>query len=468
MNERRINKIIEFVNICEVYKKNNQLPEVDLYLCHYYLNEIRILSKLYSDDNYTIFKTLEIKLKMLINSSLHNKRASQLISQAHNYNVAEYITYLVKTKRITDKKLIARFVYLELSKSVYYNISIRHINDQQQVKELIETPCECDKLKMFSYVVCTQFTQLYKYILEGFGIKVDMIVQNGHTWGQIELDEKEIIIADATDYIKGSIDLSCAKSVSPTKGFLILPAEFKGIRVNQFYQDKNNCSWVNICNHINRELDVSLGVIDRNGYIREIIIKDNEIFNSYPSYISSDKEKCKYLEKVKYFFYSLPLPNNIDGYEDYAYYYGYLSELPEFVRANFELNTLYVDSMDYKLKRIKSNKLIIKDEYRHYIEAAYYNFLYERLRNSKNDSFIPSIARQDFEKAIQKAVEDELKEAEINRRIAPYYAINVLRMINPFASDFPDYYLLHEPLMGKRLIKSFDEYKEFKIDNKIY
>ena len=53
--------------------------------------------------------------------------------------------------------------------------------------------------KIFSYVVCTQWLKLYTYILKEFGIDVQQknIPNQDHVWGEIELNENEIIIVDA-------------------------------------------------------------------------------------------------------------------------------------------------------------------------------------------------------------------------------------------------------------------------------
>ena len=60
-----------------------------------------------------------------------------------------------------------------------------------------------------------------------------------HTWGEIDLNNGEIVILDGTDYINSSIDLSNAKSTSPTKGFIVLPNSYSGLKFQDLYNKEN-------------------------------------------------------------------------------------------------------------------------------------------------------------------------------------------------------------------------------------
>ena len=65
-------------------------------------------------------------------------------------------------------------------------------------------------------------------------------------------------------------------------------------------------------------------------------------------------------------------------------------------------------------------------------------------------------------------LQEEIKVAELNRRLNPYYAINELiyyrSIIDPNLEDYYEYY---EPGIGKHLIKSTEDAFNFKKSNKI-
>ena len=63
---------------------------------------------------------------------------------------------------------------------------------------------------------------------------------------------------------------------------------------------------------------------------------------------------------------------------------------------------------------------------------------------------------------------EEIKVAELNRRLNPYYAINEVIFYRGIIDDTKeDYYEYYEPNIGKQLIKSTKEAIAFKKSNKI-
>ncbi len=57
------------------------------------------------------------------------------------------------------------------------------------------------------------------------------------------------------------------------------------------------------------------------------------------------------------------------------------------------------------------------------------------------------------EELIKVVLEQELKVAEINKRLNPYYAVNELIIYNPFRDENSDLYQLYEPAVGKNILK---------------
>lgn len=63
---------------------------------------------------------------------------------------------------------------------------------------------------------------------------------------------------------------------------------------------------------------------------------------------------------------------------------------------------------------------------------------------------------------------EEIKIAELNRRLNPYYAINEVTFYHNSLDDTKDnYYMYYEPNIGKQLIKSDVDNIKFKNNNKI-
>ena len=101
------------------------------------------------------------------------------------------------------------------------------------------------------------------YVLSG------SIPDQDHVWGEIKLDDDHIIVVDATDYINSSIDLSNAKSLSPTIGFVILPVKYSNLKLYDILNNPYNkemAQKVQEYYKLNREIDMTLGYITKKGY----------------------------------------------------------------------------------------------------------------------------------------------------------------------------------------------------------
>ncbi len=170
---------------------------------------------------------------------------------------------------------------------------------------------------------------------------------------EIELNNDFIIILDATDYIVSSIDLSNAKSISPTTGFLILPSKYSGLKFQEVYTNKDYKSTLDEIKKYydeNRDLDISLGYIDSYFYPVERILNENELFKRCNEVIKNSEEASEFIRKVQKFFYSLHIPNNMDGYEVFSYYHMFIIKLPVNIRGNISMKTLFAYTFEYKQK----------------------------------------------------------------------------------------------------------------------
>ena len=71
------------------------------------------------------------------------------------------------------------------------------------------------------------------------------------------------------------------------------------------------------------------------------------------------------------------------------------------------------------------------------------------------------------EELTSEILKQELKIAEINRRLNPYYAINELVIYSPEGNEDEEFYQLYEPAVGKKVFKSWEEEEEYKKLNKV-
>lgn len=477
MNEKDFYEIQQFINKVDyeiengIYIKEN-LDKIKEYLIQISkvngYNEIAWLLAIYQKLYF---------LNHIIKSRIKEKKETMTKIDAFNLvddnNITDYIITMIKERRLTDPLLIARFAYIELSKYLYYDISYTQIKDEIRKSIIVNTSIDPEHTKIFSYVVCSQWLELYSYILKHFGISVRKIkkIAEDHVWGEIDLDDKNVIIVDATDYIGSSIDLSNAKSISPTKGFAVVPKEYSGIRLYDIY---NNIEYKDILKSlqdfykINKELDITLKYI-ADDYLVNETIKTDPLFSKKNAVISNKEDALKFFKKAKYFLLNLPLPNNMDGYEAYAYFYSYIANLPINIRGNITMKTLFVDSFDYKQKILKKKFLNAPIQYLKYLENLVYSRYYDYFQGEESESIFESIrkGKVSIDKISDIALKEELKIAEINRLLNPYYAINSLTLYNVFSDEEDIISLFYEPAAGRKICRNEEQILEFKRENNL-
>ena len=466
VNEQYLREVLEFIKKCDKDFFNKQFLLDNATIANEYLINLKKLNK---EDESSIYYAITEKLSFIINQihtyNFHNYNKDSVLNLV-SVSVTDYIIKLVKEKHITESILISRFVYIELSKVLYYDIS--YINqDKEQQKLICNAQVDYEKEKIFSYVVCTQFVALYKYILDQFGIQVDIKTKTGqdHVWGEIRLSEKNILIVDATGYIKGSIDLCNAKANNPTVGFVILPAQYSGIRIHDVF---NNPNYNDVKEKIkksyqyNRELDMTLGYIGKDGYKTEQIIKENDLFSHSDEILSGKQNISDYLEKVIDFFRTVKIPNNIDGYEIFAFYQKFINSLPTTISSNITQKTIYVNAYDYKMNKMRKKFFHVPNEYLKYLQELLYNRYYKYLSEEEYNIFLEQVktGTMNVIELGNSIATYEMKIAEINRKLNLYYAINKLSIFDPFEGEEKSIQL-YEPMMGRRFFNSIEEYEKF-------
>lgn len=480
MLESEILEINSFINSCEKDFYNDIYAKDKIDIARKYFQRVKQVADI---EKNAYFVAISEKLWFIIkNISVHYKKSNsttvkpeEVLDLVSDTSITQYVISLIIEKRLIDPKLIARFAYIELSKFVYYDISYSKITDRNRRDIIVNTPINVYNAKLFSYVVCTQWLQLYTYILSQFGMTIRKMNRTGedHVWGEIDINDDEIIIVDATDYIGNSIDLSNAKSISPTKGFLIVPKKYSGIKLFDIYNLAENREILKELSKyydLNRELDMSLGLITNSTYPIEELLDSNELFTSNTSSIDNLKEASRFFKQARNFILNTPLPNNMDGYEAFAYYYKFIERLPINIRGCLSMKTLYADSFDYKQKLLKKKYLNAPVEYLKYLEDLVYSRYYEYFQGGVSKGSLFEKIRNgyiDIDKLSDLVLTEELKIAEINRRLNPYYAINELTFYNMFEDDFDSMSLLYEPALGKKLYKCPDDLNAFKRENNL-
>ncbi len=429
-----------------------------------------LLDSVGKSNRTTIMNALSQKLDLIINQvdsfNYYHEFRTESVLNLSSLSVTEYIISLVRKKHLVDPLLIIRYVYIELAKVLYYDIS--YINqDKEQQKIIYDAPINPKREKIFSYVVCTQFTKLCKYTLSEFGIELDIKTtpNKTHMWGEIKIGDC-IVIVDACDYINGSIDLSNAKACSPTVGFLVLPKEFSGIRILDIYDNPNYKDLrakMNYYYAINRDLDITLGYITQKGYKTEQIIRENELFHRPGEIISNPREVGEYLDKTTDFFRTVKIPNNMDGYEIFAYYQKFASTLPKNILLNMHQKTLYVDAFQYKFDKARKRFLHLPKEYLEYLQHLIYSRYYKYLSEEEINEFLEQIKNGsvDISELSSQIAKAEMTIADINRRLSLYYAINRLQIFDPASGDVKSIQL-YEPMMGSKVFDNADDYDEFR------
>lgn len=465
VNEQYLREVLSFIKKCDSdFLEGKFLMDNVTIGSKYLINMKRAAQETKSNVYYVIIEKLSFIINQIHAHNFHNYNKDSILNLG-SVSVTNYIIKLVKEKHLIDPILIARFIYIELSKTLYYDIS--YINqDREHQKMICNAKVDPQKEKIFSYVVCTQFIELYQYILHHFGIKVEIKTKPGqdHVWGEIKINDENILIVDATEYIIDSIDLSNAKANSPTVGFVVLPIKYSGIRIREAfttekYQDAKEIIEKNYQN--NRDLDIALGYIDKDGYKTEQILNKNDIFK-HPKEIIAGQKMLDYLTETVHFFNTLEIPTNMDGYEIRAFYQKFIRELPATVVANIKQETIYVNAHDYKADKMKEKFLHAPNEYLKYLQELVYNRYYKYLSEKEYNTFLEQVKKGvvGVEQLGQDIAAFEMRITEINRKLNLFYAINKLSIFNPLIGEEASIQL-YEPMIGNRVFNNIEDYETF-------
>ena len=104
-----------------------------------------------------------------------------------------------------------------------------------------------------------------------------------------------------------------------------------------------------------------------------------------------------------------------------------------------------------------------------YLQELVYSRYYHYLNNNIDNNFFSSLKDGliSGEELTSEILKQELKIAEINRRLNPYYAINELVIYSPEGNEDEEFYQLYEPAVGRKTFETFESELEYKKLNRI-
>lgn len=469
MLDKKIREAISFVNNVNIAKENGKIDLQNLDKAKEYLDFIDSIQGY--DQNIAVLESLRARLKNIIRVLNTYRRIGTTISTTNiNDNITECIIGLIKYKGLTNKYDIARMAYRELGKYLYYDISYDKVQTEEEKDNIVNKKIDPENTRIFTYLVCSQWSILYDYILKSFGIDSKIIKEkNGrHHWVEIDMHDGNIIIADATDYINGKIDFSTCKSNSKTVGYMILPKEYSNTKLRNFIENPANQDEYKISREYIKEnntklrnMDTNLGYTKNGLYNVERILKENDLFK-YPNSIVSEEKKEILIKRVIKFFETINIPNNLDGYEIYAYYIEFIRKLPINIRGSISMHSIFVDTTEYKAKKINSNYLHASMEYLYYLLDK---IRHDIFTDGKNKDLYKNIENGIISEIVvaENSIKKEEKEAETSFRGQAFYAINELTIYG----DEDEVHFLYEPTTGIKKIYGREQTEEYKAINRI-
>ncbi|HIS90080.1 MAG TPA: hypothetical protein IAC20_00270 [Candidatus Faecisoma merdavium] len=253
-------------------------------------------------------------------------------SDLNNSNLEKSILNLLSG--INDKILKARKLYVELNKNVHYDQNWIK-GDQKTRQEILSKIVNFSNLPKGNSVICKGWSELYRDLLLKAGFdnsEIEIKTAGVHHWVEIKCGD-QIIVADATDAYNKSIDLAACKAGYQTSGFLMLDSIYSGKRLSEIYNDIEK----GIINTDQKgwlfNIDKMLGYANEGGYFADQIAKAKGLFenNFVKGYISNN------IEVAQKTIFNIDIPDNIDGYEIFAFYrYIINNNFPQF-KKNFQL-----------------------------------------------------------------------------------------------------------------------------------
>ncbi len=210
----------------------------------------------------------------------------------------------------------ARQLYIELNRRLSYDMN--YLSGDKNLSESIYRSTKSFAELNGKSVICKGWSELYRELLIESGFDPSSVRIMGkaglgeHKWIEITLSDGNIIIADATEIINNSIDLANCKSGCSTNGFVYVPPQYSGARLNRQELDFEDLSraWLST--------DEYLGYSHSGMYTQDLIKEANSQFTGRRLY-EENLGKDKFTTTVENIL-KMDLPENSDGYDAFTYY----------------------------------------------------------------------------------------------------------------------------------------------------
>ncbi|MDD6223578.1 MAG: hypothetical protein PUB18_01075 [bacterium] len=257
-----------------------------------------------------------------------------------------------------------RKLYHELNKRVHYDLTCLEAGEMKRdgmkwnpslglkiEEELIASNqnLSFDRLNG-DRVVCIGWSSLFAELLIEAGFSVDQVKIMGkvqaHQWVEIDLQDGNIIIADATDKIGREADLINSKIGNPTSGFVMTSKQNSGKRLSRDpgkdQQDaKNNgLIWITEENWLQTDRNLNYVNSNTNNYFDVNVKKAETLFGS-ANHVTNFLSKFLFDKKIDFdskteLFLLRNIPDSFDSLERL----GYLKQISKSVFTDAELRLI--------------------------------------------------------------------------------------------------------------------------------
>ena len=228
----------------------------------------------------------------------------------------------VQNKNYSEIEKI-RKLYLELNKRVSYDptyiYNAKVENGETNRNKIYNRKLSFNNINS-NKVICKGWSELFQELLISAGIPSEQIHLVGgtkigaHKWIEIDVPNIGTIVADATENIKGSNDLTNSKVGNRTSGFIIKPESSNGQKYRINFQYKNEENVADLDNRMNAwdEIDKVIGANIDGQYTSDLLKEAKDTFGA----------KTPNIEQTKNLLNSIFMANvvkDLSGLEYYNY-----------------------------------------------------------------------------------------------------------------------------------------------------
>ena len=220
--------------------------------------------------------------------------------EVNNNNLIDGIVN--KIPKNLDELSKIRAAYLKLSQLTSYSDEYYISKDITRRKEIYNHIYNIENIGNSNKIVCSNWSQMYKDVLENMGIESSKIrifnTLEGHKYVIVDIGKGKSIVADATDNFGGGTDMAYSKLGQETKGFKIMNTADIDDNMNSkelHAKYLSNIKVVNNSENIISKIDSKIGY--KNSEYRKNLDDITQIYQNKDIDVSVDK-KINSLKKI--------------------------------------------------------------------------------------------------------------------------------------------------------------------------